>query len=421
MTFKRLEELKKIVDVIHKFADSQSPHKNISLLHVQMKQYIHWPMYVLFILFFFVIICIYRSNQAKSGDLLRQMLERDYPVDGLIFTPDAPYPTGKTARWASLLKWKGNKSTVDLYVKRNEKERRWDLYVCGNFATITRDRTRCLIFKRVTEDDSNTNTNTNNHNFWVVTENGLIVQQSSRDITRAEKRSAILFPFMPHLPIGYPLEDATVFEFYWDAYTNSLQHLSKRIDKSAQGINGANDLTVAVDVWESMKYPVTKEQLLQLPNIETKLVDKSFGSYPYAKDIHQLFDWNVIFESQNGKLAVGGPSKSVAHKNDVEYYKMRRLHNQIKETIIRKASQTTKQVSEHQRLYDIGGKLLQGESAKWSLPNNAQTKQKLENEWGLQTEIDCTDYGDRLHVYETTLKKHRPTLSIVKNARSVKF
>ena len=194
-------------------------------------------------------------------------------------------------------------------------------------------------------------------------------------------RTPILFPFVPYLPITTELEEDMIYEFFWNQIENRLIPLCKRVDKSLQGINGANDLTVAVDVWESMKYPVTKEQLMALPKIGERVVDKSYGSYPYMKDLHPSLDWKAIFD--------GRPSSS-ENKNspwEREQQSLRRMHNRIKEQIIQKVTRNSRVVSEAQRLLNIGGQIITGgrndslqstiRSVCWSLPNTSYVRKIL--------------------------------------------
>lgn len=409
MTFRRLELLKQIVDVVSKSSAKKSPYARIPLLKVEMKHILHWP-----------------RNQARAGDLIREMLNREYAVDGLIFTPDMPYPN--VPKWPQLLKWKGTQSTVDLFVRKNVKANRWDLYVSGNFATVTRDQSRCLIFKRVPEEESIVTKESSARfsksvcYYWVVNMNGLIVQHPSRDLRWAKMRSPVLFPFMPFLSIGTELEDGMVYEFIWDLASNRLMPLCKRVDKSLQGINGANDLTVAVDVWESMRYPVTKEQLMALPNIGRRASDRSLGNYPYSHDIYPDFDWRAIFE---GRAA---DSKNNTDASAREQQALRRMHNRIKEQVIKKATHNTRHVSDAQRLINLGGVILANaredstqlnvRSPCWSIPNTPSVRKTLEVEWGVQIE-DCGVYGDRIHIYENVLKQHQAQLSVTENAKTI--
>ena len=418
ITYRRLEYLKQIVALVSKYCTNgttsrgavgvrsgQSPR--LPDLQILQKHFLHWP-----------------RGQAHSGDLVRQMLERDYPVDGLIFTPDTPYPTVR--KWPQLLKWKGSQATVDLFVKKNAKAQRWDLYVSANFATVNRDQSRCLIFKRVPDEDLAVVSHEaarfarTSCQYWVVTGAGLVVQHPSRELTRDAMRCSVLFPFVPFLPISVELEDSMVYEFYWNQNENRLVPLCKRVDKSLQSIKGANDLTVAVDVWESMKYPVKQAQLMALPNVGDRAGDKSFGSYPYVKDLHPSLDWKAIFE--------GRPADNVHSSWEREQQALRRMHNRIKEHVIHAVTHNSRIVSDAQRLQNIGGQVISGRSdslqntvrsACWSLPNSASVRKILETEWGIQTEVDCTNFGERLHVYEHVLRKQQAQLSLTENAKIV--
>ena len=170
------------------------------------------------------------------------------PSDGLIFMRDEPHPRKKN--WPGLYKWKGQQSTVDLMLSANDAKKRWDLLAGGNFATIKQDNSRCLILKKVSNDvDVNRDIV-----YWVVLPSGAIIQQNSRLIW-SDTRSAIPFPFCPFIPkfSHVHLEDGMVYEFFYDVAHNTLIPHIKRPDKSLLGLDGANDLRVAVDVWESMK------------------------------------------------------------------------------------------------------------------------------------------------------------------------
>lgn len=171
------------------------------------------------------------------------------PSDGLIFMRDEPHPRKKN--WPGLYKWKGQQSTVDLMLSANDAKKRWDLLAGGNFATIKQDNSRCLILKKVSNDvDVNRDIV-----YWVVLPSGAIIQQNSRDLIWSDTRSAIPFPFCPFIPkfSHVHLEDGMVYEFFYDVAHNTLIPHIKRPDKSLLGLDGANDLRVAVDVWESMK------------------------------------------------------------------------------------------------------------------------------------------------------------------------
>lgn len=422
ITYRRLECLKQIIGMLNNPRVSKKSYSGrLPQMNIEIKQYLHWP-----------------RGQAASGDLIRQMLQRDYPVDGLIFTPDMAYPSVR--KWEQLLKWKGKQSTVDLFVKRNDSQRCWDLYVNGNFATMTRERQRCLIFKRVhtsgvaATNDYPSRTSTNQHHYWVVTEDGLIMQQSSRDLKQAKMRSAILFPFVPSIPLSAApeLEDEMVYEFCWNHDSQRLIPMHKRVDKSLQGISGANALSVAVDVWESMKYPVTQEQLMALPLIEMQ-PDKpnTVGTYPYVKDIHPNLDWKMIFEMASSTptttTTTGGGNRGKSKSClDIEQHAMRQLHNRIKSFAIRSVTQTKRKVTDAERLSAMGGVIItqRGEDSVqrlqhgvcWSLPMSAV--QLLETEWGIDVD-DCIKRGERIHVYEHVLKRHKAKLQIEDNAKVI--
>lgn len=163
---------------------------------------------------------------------------------------DEPHPRRKN--WPGLFKWKGQRSTVDLLLSANDAKKRWDLLAGGNFATIKQDNSRCLILKKVSTEHQRDVV------YWVVLPSGAIIQQNSRDLIWSDTRSAIPFPFCPFIPKfnHIELEDGMVYEFFYDAAHNTLIPHIKRPDKSLLGLDGANDLRVAVDVWESMKYVV---------------------------------------------------------------------------------------------------------------------------------------------------------------------
>lgn len=234
LTTKRLEKLGVVVAVLQKFGVQIS--NRLTPMTVKLKDFIFWP-----------------RGSVNTGDIVKLMdVKPDMPIDGLIFMKDEPHPRKK--QWPGLLKCKGTRSTVDLHCRLNEKEKRWEFYTSGSFATIKQDGTRCLVLKKISSDSRYLS-------FWVVLASGAIVKHHSRDLEWSESRSPILFPYFPFLPkvanignIGdVQLEDNAVFEFYFEEKNQSLVPLLKRIDKSFLGFEGANDLRVAVDVWESMK------------------------------------------------------------------------------------------------------------------------------------------------------------------------
>lgn len=419
LTYRRLENLAQIVKEVN-----AAKQVGKAALHVEIKHYVHWP-----------------RGKALSGDLIREMTNRDYAVDSsgsklpsLIFTPDMPYP--RTRKWPQLLKWKGKQSTVDLFVKRNDKEGRWDLLLCGSFATIRRDQTRCLVFKQVPAEDAvfgnrggGGGGNMDKPNaYWVVMANGLIVQHPSRDLMWSDTRSSIPFPFQPWLNdddvagAGIELEDEAVFEFSYDSDAGKLVPLCKRSDKSLQGVQGANDLRVAVDVWESMKYPVTQAQLLALPKIEADEVnnERSYGTYPHVQDIHRGLDWQSVFSGKTTTSDARDPSLR-------ELIALRRMHNRIKGQVIERATCQTKTVTDAEMLTSLGGQVISSRDAttgynvtspKWSLPKTPHVWKMLETVWGVQKE-DCTGTAERIHVTERALRQRQSTLTIQDEAKVV--
>lgn len=419
LTFRRFEALKAIVSVVNRCKPIGKPKVSI-----QVKHYVHWP-----------------RGKALSGDLIREMTTRDYAVDAsgnklpsLIFTPDMPYP--RTRKWPLLFKWKGTQSTLDLYVKRNDKAKRWDLLLCGSFATVRRDQTRCLVFKRVPSSETIFSGRgvDKAHFYWVVMSTGLIVQHPSRDLMWSDTRSPVPFPFQPWIEVshlsggsgdgGVELEDDAVFEFFYDPHKGTLVPLCKRGDKSLQGIQGANDLRVAVDVWESMRYPVTQAQLMNLPQIDEDTItvtnERSYGTYPYAKDIPETLDWQQVFEGNHAK------NNDRNNQSMKEIVALRRMHNRIKGDVIQRATHNTRTVTDAEMLTSLGGEVIASRegtsynvtSPIWSLPKTFHVWKMLDTVWGVQRE-DCKTTMDRIHVTEKALKQRHSTLSRTDEAKVV--
>ena len=386
LTFARIEVLKKIVAAVQKFG-VKAPNRRLPPMTVQMKDMIFWP-----------------SGEASSGDLIRLMEQCRTPSDGLVCMRDEPHP--RKRQWPGLLKWKGTASTVDLYVRENVAGKRWDFFVSGNFATIKRDGSRCLIFKKIPTEHKDGNL------YWVLTPNGpTIIEHASRDLVWSDVRSCIPFPFCASIPSFkhvsnsgmVALEDKMVFEFRYDPQNKTLIPTQKRTDKSMRGLEGANDLRVAVDVWESMKYAVTKEQLLSLPSIHLSSASQSaVGTYPYIKDIDSRIDWKALFSGASQPVAVGGSSLS----SSSPIVNLKQLHNRIKKKLIDE-TRKKKPLNSTDILKSLDGfvvssrdRLQPTQVREWSLPKTARIA--LQKMWGLRPE-NIAERGDRIYVSERLL------------------
>lgn len=316
--------MKTIIQIVKQYGIQIS--NRLYPMTIELKDIVFWP-----------------RGSVNAGDLVQLLRPiAKMPVDGLIFMRDEPHP--RRRQWPGLFKWKGERSTVDLLAKDNEMLKRWDIFAGGNtysfkqnktnvvfmkgtFATIKKDGTKCLIFKRAADSREIC--------YWVLLASGAIIQQASRDLIWSDTRSLIPFPFCPFVPkfnhvsnIGtVALEDGMVFEFYYDEKNQTLVPFLKRLDKSVLGIDGANDLRVAVDVWESMKYAVTKEQLFDLSVSKLAKNTVKLSDYPNVKDFHKSFDYVALF---NGRL----PSDVPLRPSEREMQNLRLLHNRIKQKII---------------------------------------------------------------------------------------
>lgn len=147
------------------------------------------------------------------------------------------------------------------------------------------------------------------------------------------------------------------------------------------GVHGANDLGVSVDVWESMKYPVTQAQLEALPQTGV-VTERQYDTYPYAKDIHPTMNWNAVFHGDGTtKIFQEGT------KRDLGFRMMRRLHNLIKATVIEYGTRPVEQhVPMDIFLRSLGG--MMDHNGEWTLPSS--TSHTLEAVLGL-TNIHLDD------------------------------
>ena len=359
-----------------------------------------------------------------GGDLIRELSNPDYPTDGLIFTPDESY----RRKWPSLLKWKGTRSTVDLFVRRNDAAECYDLLVPASFAVLRRTRATCLPLNRIPTQQM----------FWVVMENGLIVAQPFQEIDWISKeRRAVPFPFQPTLPMDQTLDDGAVYEFSYDPEKDTLGKNSstpftpppfnnlfplrvvamhRRTDKSLQGLSGANDLKTSVSVWESMKYPVTKEELFLLQQNQPRRQRNHL--FPHQADI-KIDSWAEIFEVSDEYEA------EAEITNEKELRGLRRLHNKIKEEVISRATTSRKTVDDKELLSLFGGVIVQerggvsiSSGLTWSLPRVPQVFHILKTVWGVEKE-DCQPFGDRLRITERILKQRRATHTMNDEAKVV--
>lgn len=375
-TMMRLDVLQMLVNVIRQFQLSTS-NAGVQTLQVMMKDFRFWP-----------------KGKANAGDVI-SLMEHSSPVDGLVLMKDEPHP--RKSQWPGLLKWKGSKSTIDLLVRDNPTLKRRDLFVGGSFATVKKDGSRCLVFKKAGMVNFQAC-------WWVINASGIIVQQYSRDLAWSNHRTAIPYPFCPFLTYedAPDLVNETVFEFHYDAARKRLIPIKMRSDKSFLGLDGANDLRVAVDLWESMRHPVTKEQLLSLPNVPVPVTN---AKYEYAHEIHPSIDWPSLFLGRSTAVIDGTHVLPSQH----QMMELRHFHNLIKGNLI-KLSKTKRRVTPNDILRKMGGVLVENKRYKnqqdWSLPINNGIVTTLETVWGIQAKDFVVEH-DRLHVSEKLLKKSK--------------
>jgi len=192
---------------------------------------------------------IYRNVFMGSDIIMKNIGDKPYKNDGLIFTPmNEPYP--KIKKWVKLLKWKpAELNTIDFYsVKEGDK---WNLYVQDS----------------ITEQDSVQKKKTNLVLFDV---NKLCDMPETTQITFETSFDDALVDPVTH----EPFQTRTVIEYQWS--NDKFVPLRTRWDKTINPSKHGNFASVACSIWNNINNPITPSQLFQMTNTTTERVEKNF-------------------------------------------------------------------------------------------------------------------------------------------------
>jgi hypothetical protein len=196
---------------------------------------------------------IYRNVFMGSDIIMKNIHNKPYKNDGLIFTPmNEPYP--KSKKWIKLLKWKpAELNTIDFFsIKENNK---WKLYVQNSISEqqIISDKS----FKRKT-------------NLVLFDVNKLCDIPETTQITfETSFDNSLQDP-----TTNEPFQTNTVIEYQW--INNKFVPLRTRWDKTANPHKHGNFSTVACSIWNNINNPITELQLFQMTNTTTETIDKNF-------------------------------------------------------------------------------------------------------------------------------------------------
>ena len=235
------------------------------------------------------------SGDKSLGECARVFFDRQdmgryaYHIDGLILTPidlgvyqqtkSQPVSSYDTIRglstWSHVFKWKPvEESSVDFLVRitgRTTDRVRMDLYVGRNaqdhedvsfFDLMTGTMTKAM-GKTVTEYKP--------------------YMYSSTSVPASDQGFAVCED-------GSVIQDNTVIEFRWDFSREggSWLPMRQRTDKTSmyrttKSIGGAaNDYRVAMNVWNSIQRPVTRDHLLQKTEVPATVADEMFEDEYYV-------------------------------------------------------------------------------------------------------------------------------------------
>lgn len=192
---------------------------------------------------------IYRNVFMGSDIIMKNVQNKPYKNDGLIFTPmNEPYP--KSKKWIKLLKWKPSElNTIDFYSVKQDGI--WKLYVQDSVPeqstsdTFVKRKTNLVLF------DVNKLCN--------VSETTQITFETTFD-------ESLLDP-----TTNEPYQTNTVIEYQWK--DNKFVPLRTRWDKTANPSKHGNFSSVACSIWSNINNPITPSQLFQMTNTTTENVN----------------------------------------------------------------------------------------------------------------------------------------------------
>ncbi len=213
---------------------------------------------------------IYRNVFMGSDIIMKNIQNKPYENDGLIFTPmNEPYP--KRRKWVKLLKWKPSElNTIDFYTVKDGNK--WTLYV--------QDKTEAPMIKKS-----------------LVEKRLDLVRFDVEKLCGSSDTTHITFEttFGDELidpTTGEPFQTNTVIEFKWEG--NKFVPLRTRWDKTSNPNKQGNFSSVACSIWNNIHNPITPNQLFQMTNTSTEQVsDKNFF-FERMNDFHSKINQYLI-------------------------------------------------------------------------------------------------------------------------------
>ena len=258
---------------------------------------------------------IYKNVFIGSETIMKNIRNKPYKNDGLIFTPmNEPYP--KTPKWEKLFKWKpAELNTIDFYsIKYHDIEGivKWKLYVQTKDTTsVNKNDTKLALF--------NINELCN-------------LPETIKDITFETTFDDNLLDSTT----GQPYKTETVIEYKWEKTPNGGKFvpLRTRWDKTANKKKHGNFVHVACNIWNNINNPITPQQLFQMTNSTTSLV----GDKPFFFDRFKKFNSNINeylinkYIQNNTYLLELNTNLDLFKKKTVENLKVFTFNNIIKNT-----------------------------------------------------------------------------------------
>lgn len=205
---------------------------------------------------------IYRNVFLGSDIIMKNINDKNYNNDGLIFTPiNKPYPI-KGGSWPYLLKWKQpSQNTIDFYsIKKSSLNGigTWELYV----VKYIKDP---IIQNRLT------------HEKELFDTNKLCPEVNTTVITYITSFKDILLDEITNK--NYLTN--TVIEYKWDDLENKFIPIRTRWNKTIGGSNKhGNASHVACDIWKTINNPVLLNDIIKMTNTSTIMVKSNINKSP---------------------------------------------------------------------------------------------------------------------------------------------
>lgn len=301
------------------------------------------------------------DKDSLSTDVIRRFTDEsnfDYDTDGLIFTPNERYP--ETKKWRQLLKWKPlDKNSIDLWVEKDPiRDNLYQLYTNTSVVVID-DHIKGIIYKKILDESSNDET------FMVLTsDKELICVQKSH--IRFIKGGVVKINFPPQPTITSTAQLATnvVTEFTFDG--KLLIPMRNRKDKTSKGYLGSNYITVAIDVWESMKSDLS---LRDICDFDINKIDCDDDQTTISSEYVDNIDVSFVKSYKDNFISTQNSTRSTSKIEN-----LKKFHSYIKTQLLETYSIETKRVSLDTKLAQIGGKReFKHNSNGWVFPFQNQT------------------------------------------------